>query len=148
MVVSKLIALAAQELHASLDEFSTLAEIKKDHYDVVIVDDSALSFTLNQSIQKILARCTIVLYSNATHEIQHYDVKLKKPFLPKDLIAVVMKKVGEESLLEEPKSAYKSLESSSSDLIEKILEIEPSKIREILQGAKVSITIEFPKESQ
>jgi hypothetical protein len=147
MVVSKLVALCAKELNASLDEISTISELTKDSYDIIIVDESVLSRSLNQSIEQILSRKKVVLYNLSNREIEYYDLKLKKPFLPHDLTILLRQNI-EQTQKSESQQMQVNTPSNCNETVNQILSLEPQKIKEILAGAKVTITIDFPKEGK
>jgi hypothetical protein len=73
----------------------------------------------------------VVLNNNPLELMHRYDFELKKPFLPRDLSSILL-----EITHTQP----------HNDWFEKVLTLEPSKIKAILAGAKVHIAIEFPKE--
>jgi len=137
MVVSRLVRLCAKELNATLDERASIADIAKAHYDVVIIDESALTPQLESSLEMLSIGSTVILSNNPLELMHRYDFELKKPFLPRDLSSI---------LLEITHTQPTATTPSPNDWLEKVLMLEPSTIKAILAGAKVHITIEFPKE--
>ncbi len=131
MVVSRLVQLCTKELNATLDERASIDDIAKAYYDVVIVDESALAPQLETSLEMLSVGSTVVLNNNPLELMHRYDFELKKPFLPSDLSSILL-----EITRTQP----------HNDWFEKVLTLEPSKIKAILAGAKVHIAIEFPKE--
>ncbi len=137
MVVSRLVRLCTNELNAALDERASVCDITKAYYDVVIIDESALTPQLESSLEMLSVGSTVVLSNNPLELMRRYDFELKKPFLPRDLSSI---------LLEITHAQPTAAQSNRNDWLEKVLMLEPSKIKAILAGAKVHITIEFPKE--
>lgn len=145
IVVSKLVSIAIKELDASLEEIDSISKLHKDSYDVVIVDDSANALELDQSIEQILARYKVALYNLKEPQMSYYDAKVKKPFLPHDLTTLLLTKFQQHSLISSTQEIPQK-ETKSDDIVAQLLTLEPQKIKEILAGAKVTITIDFPKD--
>ncbi|MBN2823827.1 MAG: hypothetical protein JXQ76_00770 [Campylobacterales bacterium] len=144
MVVSKLVERSANELNASLQEQTAIANLAKTHYDVVIIDESALTPQLESSLTQLTIGSTILLNNNPMELMQSYDFELKKPFLPRDLSSILLE-ITNQAPANQPNP---SISANPNDLLEQILSLEPLKIKEILAGAKVNITIEFPKKGE
>jgi len=144
MVVSKLVTISANELDASLEEIDTISKIIKDNYEFIIIDEPMLSAELEQSLNQLVSRCTILLTNNNNASKEHDGLILRKPFLPRDLTALLLS--NDTKKIEETIPAR--LSSEHGEILEQIMTLEPQKIRQILSGAKVTISIEFPKENQ
>lgn len=87
-VVSRLLVLCARDGHITLEEVESIGEIKHEYYDVVFIDEGSyegevLSLSDNVSIGKK------ILLSNADVEISDFDMTIKKPFLPSQIIEVL-----------------------------------------------------------
>ena len=87
-VVSRLLALCTRDEDMVLEEVCGLDEVQHDGYDVVFVDEGSyegevmnLSDTLNIGKK--------VLLSNVDVEINDFDMTIKKPFLPSQIIEVL-----------------------------------------------------------
>ncbi|MEA2027795.1 MAG: hypothetical protein U9N49_02315, partial [Campylobacterota bacterium] len=144
MVVSKLVKISTKELNASLDEIEVVSNITKDNYDLIIVDESSLTPLLQSSLKQLVVKHSLLLTNSNNDNNQEYDFELKKPFLPQDLTSLILQFTQESQPQEVSQQA--TITSNHNDLLEQIISLEPKKIQEILAGAKVTITIEFPKE--
>jgi len=145
MVVSKLVKLSTKELNVLLEEVEAVSNISKERYDLAIIDESALTPVLQNSLKQLVLKQTVLLTNSSSKNNQEYDYQLKKPFLPQDLTSLLIDLTQEN----QPKEVSKepTISSTHSDLLAQLISLEPKKIQEILAGTKVTITIEFPKET-
>jgi len=139
IVVSRLVAICARDIEASVDEIDNISNLKKDNYDMIIVDGEINSQELEDSINKIISKSKIILYSKLEDNLSNYDIKIKKPFLPQKLTDILNKFNSEKS-----NSIIK--ENIDNSFIEALINMPSQKIKDILLGAEVTIKIKFPKD--
>ena len=87
-VVSRLLVLCTREEHIALEEVGSLDSIKREHYDVVFVDEGSYE----GEVLNLLTSLNIdkkILLSNADIEISDFDMTIKKPFLPSQIIEIL-----------------------------------------------------------
>jgi len=87
-VVSRLLALCTRDEDMVLEEVQGLDAIEHTHYDVVFVDEGSYE----GEVMNLSEGVTIgkkVLLSNADVEINDFDMTIKKPFLPSQIIEVL-----------------------------------------------------------
>ena len=138
MVVSKLVNLWADEIGARLEESTHLLDRNPKGYDAILIDESSYETRFQEALGGEGMPYRVLLKNNTNPTPPLFDNALKKPFLPRDLNALFKQM----DTIKEPLGDT----LNPNDLIQQILTLEPQKIKEILAGAKVSITIEFPKE--
>ena len=86
-VVNKLVTLSAQKTSDELDVTSSLDNISKNSYDLLIVDDTIYhDDILNDIKKKISYTKSLFICSRDAEEVYTFDSVLKKPFLPTDLV--------------------------------------------------------------
>jgi len=86
-VVTKLVTLSAQKTSDELEVVSSLEEIKSQEYDLLVVDDALYSEDLyGQLEEKIVFKHSLYICSRDALESDEFDNRLKKPFLPTDLV--------------------------------------------------------------
>jgi len=139
IVISRLITICIKDIKASLYEIDNISNIKKDNYDVIIVDEQMDSKELNNFIDTIKSKSKIILYSDVNANLYNYDIKIKKPFLPQKLTDILS-----DFIITKDK---KEIDIDNSFFTE-LLNIPSSKIKEILSEAEITIKIKFPKESK
>ncbi len=160
-LISELILLALDELDVEITEIDNREDVSKDTYDVLIVDDS---YGHNKDIQllidKIDTHKKILLSSRDSQSMQRVTKTILKPFLPKDIKVAIEE--GTNILdLDEIQSIREILDSGlpittvekkakkqkapTKPLIEELLQMKSKKIRKLLAGAEINISIKFPK---
>ena len=86
-VVSKLVTLSANKTSDELDSYETIEEIKAGSFDLLVVDDSLYNEdVLAQVKNSVTYAKTLYIYAKNAPVAEEFDVKLKKPFLPTDLV--------------------------------------------------------------
>ena len=139
IVVSRLVAICARDIEVSVDEIDNISNLQKDNYDIIIVDEQVQSNELESSINQMMYKSKIILYSDLKNDFYNYDIKIKKPFLPQKLTDILKSFNGIKS-----KTQLKEVVDNS--LIEALIKMPSQKIKDLLAGAEVSIKIKFPKE--
>jgi len=95
---------------------------------------------LEEFINNMVCRAKIILYSDVNDNLDNYDIKIKKPFLPQKITDTLNTLMGNKK-----KKIDKNIDNS---FIEKLLDMPSSKIKNILAGTEITIKIKFPKESK
>ncbi|PHS34155.1 MAG: hypothetical protein COA92_03770 [Sulfurovum sp.] len=132
-VVSRLLVLCTRGEHIQLEEVQTIEHIARKSYDVVFIDE-ALYLGKVQNLNAILAIQKKILLSKEDIEISDFDMTIKKPFLPSQIIKVlenINEQYKEETdILEVENEEVVELTSSSNTNVLDSNEIE--KIKELL----------------
>ena len=104
-VVTKLVTLSAQKTGSEIFIASNIDEIPEDSYDLVIVDEALYSFDFMDKLKsKITYKHSIYMLSRGAQSVEEFDYKVKKPFLPTDLVELLssistsLLKVNDESI--------------------------------------------------
>jgi hypothetical protein len=160
-IISELILLGLDELDVEITEIDNIDGVAKDAYDVLVVDDSyGDSRDMQLLIDEIDTHKKILLSSTQSDTLQRVTKTILKPFLPKDIKVAI-----EESTnildLDEIQSIREILDTGlptttknkkikkqkalSKPLIEELLQMKSKKIRKLLAGAEINISIKFPK---
>lgn len=87
-VVSRLLALCTRDDSMTLEEVDNITEIKRDDYDVVFVDEMSYKDEV-LVLDEYLKSTYKVLFSNEDIEISAFDITIKKPFLPSQIIDIL-----------------------------------------------------------
>jgi len=87
-VVSRLLALCTREEHMLLEEVAGVDTIRHGKYDVVFVDEGSYRAEV-LTLSDMLSIGKKVLLSNADVEINDFDMSIKKPFLPSQIIEIL-----------------------------------------------------------
>jgi len=167
-LISELILLALENIDSNIVEIDSNQPIPKDSYDLLIIDDSyGDSSDIGLLIERIDAKHKILL-SSSEDIFDGVTKTLLKPFLPKDIEKIVedsmdissaildldeiqsIKDILDGELLTAPtitKKEKKKREKSSEVeyLLQELLSMKSKKIKKILEGVKINISIEFPR---
>lgn len=108
-VVSRLLDLCTRDERMVLEEVEGIAMIEQEKYDVVFIDEGSYTGEV-LNLSDIVDIGTKVLLSNADVEINDFDMTVKKPFLPSQIIEILehtqnnehVYVLEEENLIEEP----------------------------------------------
>ena len=141
IVISRLVTICIKDINASLDEIDDISNLRRDNYDIIIIDQQIHSNKLEDSINQMMYKSKIILYNELEDALDDYDIKIKKPFLPQKLIDIL-------SGLNGLKNKNNIKEKIDNSLIEEIIKMPSQKIKDILAGAEVTIKIKFPKGSK
>ena len=139
IVISRLVTICIKDIGASLDEIDDISNLKKDNYDIIIVDEQMKSQKLEESINNKIYKAKIILYSDINDDLDNYDIKIKKPFLPQKLTEILSDFITTKDKEEIAIDNY---------FFKELLSMPSSKIKEVLAGAEITIKIKFPKESK
>jgi len=84
-VVREFVELAVKDAGVTLDVVDDNLDFAKESYDYVFVDDK-ISF-LEEIIQNLddIASKSVILYNTQDDIWDHFDMQIKKPFLPSDI---------------------------------------------------------------
>jgi len=116
-VVSRLLVLCTRDDAVILNEVSTVDEIEENTYDIVLVDEASYGQNVTDFLVK-LGTAKKVFISYQDDEIPGFDMTIKKPFLPSQILEVIQsvelpletKEITEEPLsidtLEEEKKVH------------------------------------------
>ena len=86
-VVSRLLALCARDDSIILEEVASITSLKRKDYDIVFVDEESYKDEV-LDMNRYISSSKKVFFSN--EDIQHniFDMVIKKPFLPSEIIAL------------------------------------------------------------
>lgn len=87
-VVSRLLALCTRDGHMVLDEVKSIEAVEKSGYDIVFVDEAAYAPHLSSLIDGLDIRKKVFL-SYAEDPVRGFDITVKKPFLPSQIIRIL-----------------------------------------------------------
>ncbi|HEX5330485.1 hypothetical protein [Sulfuricurvum sp.] len=91
-VVRKLVALSAQKTKDDLSVVWSADEVEGSEYDLLIVDDALYSDDLFESLdQKIRVKSKLLMATRGNGVPEGFDNVLNKPFLPTDLVDMLVK---------------------------------------------------------
>jgi len=133
-VVSRLLVLCTRDDAVVLDEVSRVEDVQSDVYDIVFVDEASYGRDVAELLLKF-GGAKKVFISYRSDEMRGFDLTIKKPFLPSQIIDIINDvKVAElESEIEEEMLVIKDDESeveiphifplSSDDTVEEIEEV-------------------------
>ncbi len=140
-VVSRLLKLCTRDGDMVLEEVEGVEKMQQDRYDVVFIDEgSYIGDVLNLS--ELIDVSTKVLLSNADVEINDFDMTVKKPFLPSQIIEILeqakqSKEVAEETTefpLNEDKLETKEMQTKEDISSQEVLDgNEIEKIKALLE---------------
>ena len=185
-VVREFIELVAGRVGADLEVQEHADDTVGKGYDFLLVDDrGALLQEGLILLERLEIHQSIVLYSEENRLHEQFDQKVKKPFLPSDIAALLesvpaekslpteeqvlniqdieeirgllesegMEIVSEEELVDEIEMEHGISETEKEtrmdeELLMALRNMEPKKIRKLLKGAEVTLTIRFPKETE
>lgn len=99
-VVSRLFTLCTRDVHMILEEVEDIETLARKHYDVVFVDEALYEGKV-QNLNVLLDMQIKILLSSVDLEINDFDMTIKKPFLPSQIIDVLENIVEEDSKIEE-----------------------------------------------
>ncbi len=88
-VVSRLFALCTRDAHVVLDEVQSVGEIGPENkYDLLFVDDASYTGSVKEFIDsRERGRTVFLSYDDAS--VPDFDITLKKPFLPSQILALM-----------------------------------------------------------
>ena len=89
-VVSRLLALCTRDENMVLEEVADIDTIEDKHYDVVCIDAASYHDELMHFLE-LLSIGKKVLLSNDEMQMHGFDLKIKKPFLPSQIIEIFEK---------------------------------------------------------
>ena len=103
-VVSRLLALCTRDEHMVLEEVSGVSTIQHGSYDVVFIDDASYEADV-LNIGDILTIGKKILLTNEDAANTGFDMSIKKPFLPSQIIDVLESIVEVDDVLDEEELA-------------------------------------------
>jgi len=144
IVVSRLISLCVREEHINFEEISAVGAVKRDNYDLVFVDDASYLDETKEVLENLIVRKKVYLSSDEKEVNPLFDMTIKKPFLPSQIIDVIesLEADEEEEVIEDMPSIFpvlseEPLGESSTKTDEKDSEIldvdEIEKIKQLLE---------------
>jgi Na+-translocating ferredoxin:NAD+ oxidoreductase RNF subunit RnfB len=160
-VIIEFIKIATRELNAKLYTLkSPNATLECKNFEAVIVDEHFGILSCKEMIPAQITYKKSILLTYDTSNCRGCDVCIKKPFLPTDIVKALQKK--KKSILDDDEvESIKNLLAETDDkeqniqkkvislkpelFLDIIYSINPKRLRKLLKGAKVTITIEFEK---
>jgi hypothetical protein len=170
-IIVEFVKIASQRLGAKLEVSREFDSTLEGSFDAVVVDEHFSILPCQELISKIDYKKSILLSSGEKIE-NNCNYYIKKPFLPNDIVRVLaLDSRADEGLDESPILSIKEVESIKSLLDqtdkepttskkEEKISIEPNlfvdticsigadKLKEILKGSKITITIDFKGDDQ
>jgi uncharacterized membrane protein len=108
-IVSKLVALSAQKAGLEIDEEVSLDALEGSGFDVVFVDDAKAEGMDPDAIKaRTGARKVCLIYAGDDESAEAFECRIKKPFLPTELVDVLTELAAE---LEMPETVEEADES-------------------------------------
>jgi len=142
-MVSRLIILCTQNERMNFEEVSDIQTLKHNNYDVVFIDEASYEGDI-QSIEEKIKIGKKILFANEDITLSDFDMTIKKPFLPSQIIDILEnidntveskeqeKKASIFPLSSAPKDEYE-IDSSNVTQKTKVLDtMEVEKIKELL----------------
>ncbi len=140
-VVSRLISLCIRDEETTLEEVTDVSNVTENGYDIVFVDDASYmenvkTFLHTDSFRKKVFLCG---KHNNEDEDAHFDIVVKKPFLPSQITSILESLDGEPVVEAEEKREHFifplstvdiSEEEETSDKTEEILTADNEKVSE------------------
>jgi len=158
-VVSRLLALCTRDDDMLLEEVKGVQSIQNEFYDVVFIDEgSYVGAVLNLSENMHIGKK--ILLSTVDVEINNFDLTIKKPFLPSQIIEVLESievQTDEGKSVEKKVPSIFPLSSEEKELIEDIDtlktqvldETELEKIKGLLEmGDEITVSNEVLSEEE
>jgi len=172
LIILELFSLGLEGTKSNLIEISAKETLPQDFFDIVFIDES---YGDNNAIQKAIdtlkSNRKIVLTTTTKSSLKGVTQIVTKPFLPKDIVSLlevpqeIQKSPKKTSVLdlEEIQTIKELLDGEfmesrdrdistnpkkkrqQDDFIEKLLSLKTKKIKKILEGAEITISIKFPK---
>lgn len=87
-VVSRLLALCTRDEHIGLDEVVSAETVDKFSYDIVFVDEASYVDDVQDLLEVLEARKKVFI-SYDGEAMRGFDVTIKKPFLPSQIINII-----------------------------------------------------------
>ena len=124
-VVSRLLTLCTRDKHMVLEEIESIEMIEQEKYDVVFIDEGSYAGDV-LNLSSMVEVGTKVLLSNADVEINDFDMTVKKPFLPSQIIEILDSANNNQVDVQEEESLIEDLveEPTIFPLTEDTLELE------------------------
>jgi uncharacterized membrane protein len=86
-VVNKLVTLSANKTSDDLDIVETIDELESRRYDLMVIDDSLYSEDILEKLkEKVEYKKSLFIFSKKSPDVEGFTSKIKKPFLPTDLV--------------------------------------------------------------
>ena len=90
-VVNKLVTLSAQKTSNTLDSVHSMDEIESKAYDLLIIDDELYSEEVMEELaSRVEYKKSLYICSKDAKPVQEFTKTLKKPFLPTDLVELLI----------------------------------------------------------
>jgi len=139
-VVNKLVTLSAQKTSDELDIVTNVDDVAGASYDLVVVDDGIGSEEILGALKEKLAFSkSLYICTRDAAEVPGFDTRLKKPFLPTDLVelfAMFDKDIEKDELVQ-------SLESETEPQEQEIEELEDlDELEDIALDEQVELDME------
>ena len=87
-VVSRLLALCTRNEHMVLDEVRSVEAVEKAGYDIVFVDEASYAENLSSLFDGLHIRKKVFI-SYLQDPVRGFDITVKKPFLPSQIIKIL-----------------------------------------------------------
>jgi len=143
-------------------------------YGIALIDDDMDD--LHECIEKVSRKgCRVVLLSSGKDiDLDGVDMVVTKPFLPSDIVSILSGEDDEEDSVpgdrlfgaldpedigiireildndladeEDGEEEIFSQSMSAEELIDRLLSIKPKRLKRLLAGAEVTISLKFPKD--
>ncbi len=162
-VVFELISLGLEELDIEFTQINNAQILPQDSYDILFIDEL---YSKSKDIESIIGQIDvnhkILLSSSDKSNIVGITQIVTKPFLPADISYIVkkefktsildineiesIKELLDDALLEHlDESILTKKSKKDKDLLKELFSMKTKKLKKILEGAEINISIKFPK---
>ncbi len=104
-VVSRLFALCTRDAHIELDEVEEVSDVERGkHYDLLFVDDASYVESVKEFMEsRSIGKKVFISYEPGS--VSGFDLTLKKPFLPSQILNIIENATVAEEVKEEEEEA-------------------------------------------
>jgi len=168
-VVVEFVTLAANSLSAEIEVIENISDHSSDEYDFFIVDERGSILDDVESLMESLdISYSIFLCKRGSHGDDLFDLSIQKPFLPSDIESALSSQTINRQVLnsidiDEIKSLLDDdfvdvdldVDTDTMPIVnipdepgilDALISMKSKKIKQILRGAEINISIKFPKE--
>jgi len=150
-VVSRLLALCTRDEDIVLEEVEDISSLERTVYDIVFVDEEQYKdemLALNTTIQTSKK----VLFSNEEIQSDIFDIVIKKPFLPSQILELLkhietltLNESNKESMQDEKKQGF--IFPLSSESVEDAVSKDETQVLDGSEIEKIKVLLEMEEET-
>ena len=147
-VVSRLLALCTRNSEMVLEEVEDITLAKRKYYDIVFVDEESYTDEVLH-LEEYIDTNKKVFFSSENVGINTFDMTIKKPFLPAQIITLLeeidVKEAKEAIDTEDIENDKVSIFPLASEEVEKEVEVEP-KVLDTVEIEKIKVLLDMDDE--